>query len=206
MKRSWFFPETLDVIGMLRAQAAVTIEGLEAVVAWARGDPTAAEVVREREHAADDRKRDLRKALTESFLTPLDAEDLYMMSKHLDDVINGAKDAVRESEVMALAPDEHVLGMTGCLLEGVRHLDEAFGLLYPDDGPSAGAATDAADAAVKAERQLERVYRSAMSALLEVDDLREVMARRELYRRFSRVGDSVIEVAERVWYATVKEG
>ena len=32
------------------------------------------------------------------------------------------------------------------------------------------------------------------------------MARRELYRRISRVSDSVVEVAERVWYATVKEG
>jgi uncharacterized protein Yka (UPF0111/DUF47 family) len=206
VKRSWFLPASLDVIGMLRSQAAVTLEGLEAVVAWAGGEPAAAELIREREHDADDRKRDLRKALTESFLTPLDAEDLYMMSKHLDDVINGAKDAVRESEVMALAPDEHVLGMARCLLEGVRRLDEAFGLLPPDAGHEAGTATDAADGAIKAQRQLERVYRSAMSALLDVDDLREVMARRELYRRFSRIGDSVVEAAERVWYSTVKEG
>ena len=51
-----------------------------------------------------------------------------------------------------------------------------------------------------------RAYRSAASALIDVDDLREVMARRELYRRISRVSDGVVEVAERVWYATVKEG
>jgi uncharacterized protein Yka (UPF0111/DUF47 family) len=203
--RSWFFPKALDMIGMLQAQAAVTLDGLQAVVAWAGGDPAAAELVRQREHDADDRKRDLRKALTDSFLTPLDAEDLYMMSKHLDDVINGAKDAVRESEVMALAPDEHVLGMARCLLDGVQHLDAAFALLRRE-GDRHGTATDAADGAVKAERQLERVYRSAMSALLDVDDLREVMARRELYRRFSRIGDSVIEAAERVWYSTIKEG
>ncbi len=69
-----------------------------------------------------------------------------------------------------------------------------------------GSKTDAADAAIKSQRQLERVYRHAMSALLEVDDLREVMGRRELYRRFSRIGDSVIEAAERVWYSTLKEG
>jgi hypothetical protein len=35
--------------------------------------------------------------------------------------------------------------------------------------------------------------------------LREVMGRRELYRRLSRVGDGIIDVAERVWYAVVKE-
>jgi len=205
MKRTWFLPETLDVIGMLRVQAAVTIEGLEALVAWANGDASAADRVREQEHVADDRKRELFAALTESFTTPVDAEDLFMMSKHLDDVMNGAKDAVRESEVMALPPDDAVAGMARLLLEGVRHLDDAFRLLRPDANEE-GSRTEAADAAIKTQRQLERVYRSAMSALLEVDDLREVMGRRELYRRFSRVGDGVTEAAERVWYSTVKEG
>jgi uncharacterized protein Yka (UPF0111/DUF47 family) len=206
MKRSWFLPETLDVIGILRAQASTTIEGLEALVEWAGGETEAADRVREWEHAADDQKRELRKALTASFTTPVDAEDLYMMSKHLDDVMNGAKDAVREAEVLALAPDEHVLGMARCLLAGVRRLDEAFGLLAPANGKGGDAATNAADAAVKSQRNLERVYRHAMSELQEVEDLRTVVAVGELYRRFSRISDSVVEAAERVWYSTVKEG
>lgn len=205
MRRTWFLPSTLDVIGMLRAQAAVTIEGIEALAGWAGGDATGAERVRTLEHAADDRKRELFSALTESFTTPVDAEDLYMMSKHLDDVMNGAKDAVRESEIMALPPDDHVGQMVQHILEGVRHLDDAFRLLRPDREED-GSKTEAADAAIKTQRQLERVYRHAMSALLDVDDLREVMGRRELYRRFSRIGDSVIEAAERVWYSTLKEG
>ena len=205
MKRTWFLPATLDVIGLLRAQAAVTIEGIGALVEWAGGDDSGAERVREREHAADDRKRELFAALTESFTTPVDAEDLYMMSKHLDDVMNGAKDAVRECEVMALRPDEHVGKMATSILEGVRHVDDAFRLLRPD----------AARMGRRPRRPTQRSspsgdsnahYRHAMSALLEVDDLREVMGRRELYRRFSRIGDSVIEAAERVWYSTLKEG
>jgi hypothetical protein len=44
-----------------------------------------------------------------------------------------------------------------------------------------------------------------MAELLDVDDLREVMARRELYRRCSRMGESAVDVAERVLYAAVKE-
>lgn len=32
------------------------------------------------------------------------------------------------------------------------------------------------------------------------------MGRRELYRRFSRVSEDLVEVAERVWYAIFKEG
>ncbi len=44
-----------------------------------------------------------------------------------------------------------------------------------------------------------------MATLLDVDDLREVIARRELYRRCSRTGEAVVEVAERVGYAVAKE-
>ena len=44
-----------------------------------------------------------------------------------------------------------------------------------------------------------------MADLLEVDDLREVTARRELYRRFSRIGEHTAEVAERIWFAVIKE-
>ena len=207
-RRSWFLPETPDVLRMLREQTTVTIEGLEALVAWAAGDPDGANAVRECEHRADDRKRGLRRALTEAYTTPIDAEDIYTMSMRLDAVMNGAKDAVRESEVMALAPDEHVLAMCTLLAEGVLHLADAFvGLGRRDRDEGEGRlATEAADAAVKSQRQLERVYRGAMSALLEVDDLREVMGRRELYRRFSRVSEDLVEVAERVWYAMFKEG
>jgi uncharacterized protein Yka (UPF0111/DUF47 family) len=207
-RRSWFLPETPDVLGMLREQAAVTIEGVEALVAWASGDPGGGETVRSCEHRADERKRELRKALTQAYTTPIDAEDIYTMSVRLDAVMNGVKDAVRESEVMAIAPDEHVRAMCEQLSEGVRHLAEAFEGLVGNGHSSEQrrAPTDAADAAVKSQRQLERVYRGAMSALLEVDDLREVMGRRELYRRFSRVSEDLIEVAERVWYAVLKEG
>ena len=60
---------------------------------------------------------------------------------------------------------------------------------------------------------MEKVYRGAMSDLLRLErgegpgagDVREIMGRRELYRRLSRIGESVADVADRVWYASVKE-
>jgi Protein of unknown function DUF47 len=154
VKRNWFLPQNPDVLDMLCRQAAITCEGLAALCAWANAEPDAAKQVRELEHRADDTKRELRLALTSAFITPIDAEDLYVMSERLDAVLNGAKDTVRESEVMGIAPDQAV---------------------------------------------------AAMAALLAVDDLREVMGRRELYRRFSRVSETLVEAADRVWYATVKE-
>ncbi len=45
-----------------------------------------------------------------------------------------------------------------------------------------------------------------MSELTDDDDLKLVAGRRELYRRYSRIGERLVETAHRVWYAVVKEG
>jgi hypothetical protein len=92
--------------------------------------------------------------------------------------------------------------MCEALAESVHLLCEAVELA----GAKAGGATERANAALRAERRIEKVYRDAMAALISVDDLREVTARRELYRRLSRIGEVVVDVAERVWYTVVREG
>jgi uncharacterized protein Yka (UPF0111/DUF47 family) len=206
VKRGWFLPESPDVLGQLCQQAAITQEGMLALVAWAKGEPDAADRVREWEHKADVAKRELRRALTVAFTTEIDAEDVYVMSERLDAVINVAKDLVREAEVMGIEPDEATAAMASLLVDGVRQLAVAFERLRHDRRGGEATATEAADAAVKTQRHVERVYREAASALLSVDDLREVIGRRELYRRFSRVSETLIAAADRVWYATVKEG
>jgi uncharacterized protein Yka (UPF0111/DUF47 family) len=91
--------------------------------------------------------------------------------------------------------------MAGQISEAVRQLAQAIDRL----GAREDGATSAADAAIKAVRQLEKRYRGAMAALLNSTDVRELTARRELYRRCSRIGDSAVDVAERVIYAVVKE-
>ena len=200
----WFLPDTPDVIGMLHRQADVTASGMDAFAAWAAGDAARAEDVRQAEHDCDDLRRELVNSVSEAFTTPLEPEDLFQLSRDLDKVMNGAKDTVRESEAMQFPPDEASKEMAALLAEGVDHLKEAFSRL---DGrkDKKGLATEAADAAVKSQRKLERVYRKAMSDLLEVTDVRVVVASRELYRRMTSMSDDIVSVADRVWYSRVKE-
>lgn len=200
----WLLPRGLDLLGMLNEQAAVTLEGMEALEAWAEGDERAGDRVRECEHTADDRKRKLRQALTEALTTPLEPEDIFELSGGLDGVINRAKDLVREAEVMGSKPDGAMAEMARQLLYGVRSLCTAFEALSQRGGHAA--ATAAADEAVKSQRRLEHVYRTAMSSLLEDGNLKEVTGKRELYRRFVRCSDHLAEVGERVWYAVLKVG
>jgi hypothetical protein len=197
----WFLPESPDVIGMLSLQLDVTTEGVDALVAWARGDTGKAHEIRALEHRGDEHKRALERALTTAFMTPLEPEDLYTLSRGIDWILNLSKDLVRESEVMATSPDPPLAEMCEQLARSVHLVSEAVHLL----GSNSEAATARANEALRAQRQIEKVYREAMAALVGVEDLREVFARRELYRRVARIGEVVVDVAERVWYTVVKE-
>lgn len=190
---------------MLQAQAEVTLRGMLAFAAWAGGDPTRAEDVRLAEHECDDLRRNLVDAVRGAFTTPLEPEDLFQLSRDLDKVINGAKNTVRESEAMDFPPDAAVADMAALLAEGVQHLCRAFGSLDGRGGRPAAPATEAADAAVKSQRKLERVYREATGNLLHSPDLRVAIASRELYRRVATISDDIVDVADRIWYAQVKE-
>lgn len=191
------------MIGLLRAQATVTVEGMEALLAWAQGDQASGERVRRLEHQADDRRRELRVALTQMFAPPLDPEDLFTLSQGIDEVLNGAKDTVREAELMGTQPDQAIIDMAAELATGTRRLADAFAAL--DHHANAGDATAAADRAIKSQRNVEHVYRRAMSALIGVEDVGAVTARRELYRRLVRTSNDLATVAERVWYAVLKQ-
>jgi uncharacterized protein len=199
--RSWFLPETPDVLGLLRRQVAVTIEGVDAFAAWAAGDATLAQSVRDIEHRGDTAKRELLTALRAAFVTPMEPEDVFALSRGVDWILNYARDLVNESEAMSCPPDTGIAEMATLHGEAVRHIDQAIARLRTDDEGAA----EAADAAIKTERGLEHVYYRGMAALLEVEDRSERIARRELYRRCARIGETVVDVAERVVYAVVKE-
>ena len=102
---------------------------------------------------------------------------------------------------MDCPPDAGIAEMAKLLGRALRHIDDAIASL----GSDGDEATASADAAIAAERQLEHAYYEGMAALLEVGDRHERIARRELYRRCSRIGETVVEVAERVVYAVVKQ-
>jgi uncharacterized protein Yka (UPF0111/DUF47 family) len=199
--RRWFLPEAPDLLGQLTRQGDVSIRAMDAFCDWAHGDRSAEARVRALDHEADQVRREVQNALRRAFVTPIGPEDVYELSERLDVVVHAVKDLVRESEVLDMRPDSAMCDMADLIAEGVRDLVAAFPVLDKDPDR----ATQHADSAVEHERRLEHVYRSAMSALLADPDLREVAGRRELYRRSARIGDAIVGVAHRIWYAVVKE-
>lgn len=199
--RRWFLPEEPDIVGLLRAQVAATTEGLDAFAEWAGGDTGAVEPLRAAEIRGDTAKRALLNALRAAFVTPLEPEDAFALSRGIDWMLNYSVDLANEAEAMRCAPDATIAEMAALLGEGIRDVDRAIALL----GSDGDAATAAADAAIDIERRLEQTYYRGMAELLEVEHTRERISRRELYRGCSRIGQVVVDVAERVIYAVVKQ-
>lgn len=199
--RRWFLPRTPDVLALLRGQADVTVTGMRAFAAWSSGDASRLTELRDAEHEADRRRRELLVEVRSAFSLPVDGEDLYLLSERLDDVLDSAKDAAREAELIGLEPDAPMAAMAAIIVAGLEHVVRGIATLVSDPD----AATAAADLAITAARHVEKEYRVAMSSLLAIEDMRELMGRRELYRRYSRIAGRITSVAERVWYSVVKE-
>ena len=131
----------------------------------------------------------------------MEPEDLFTLSRGIDWILDHAVDLIEEAQAMGVSPDAGLAVMANLLLEATRQIDDAIGGLGSDDD----AATAAADDAIETARRLEHVYYAETAKLLEVADTRERISHRELYRRCDRLSEVVIDVAERVVYAVVKE-
>jgi uncharacterized protein Yka (UPF0111/DUF47 family) len=201
-KRRWFLPDTPDLIGQLGVQARITLEGVESFAAWAAGDESAGEALPGIEHRGDVAKRELLEQLREAFVTPLAPEDLFALSRGIDRILDYTRDLVSESEAMSSPPDARLAEMGRLLRDAVGHVADAVNHL---GARSSDAASEAADRAIHAERELEHAYYRGMAELLAVDQRNERISSREVYRRCTRIGEEVVDVAERIIYSVVKE-
>ncbi len=199
--KRWFLPETPDLVGQLKKQLAVTIEGADAFAGWAKGEPYTSAELREIEARGDAEKRDLLISLREAFVTTIEPEDLFTLSRGIDWILNGLGDLLGEAEVLDASPDEGLGEMAELLAKALRELDTALGTLEVSEAE----ATAAADRSIQFVRDLQARYFVGMASTLELKGRAVRIGRRELYRRLRMIGVITIDVAERVVYSVVKE-
>jgi uncharacterized protein len=202
--RRWrriLLPALPDVLALLVRQGELTVSGLAAFDSWSHGGgPQAAAAVSSAQHEAYGARRELLAALQAALSTPVDQEDLYSLSERVDRILYQARNTVREAEVLGWTPDAHAGMMGERLADGTRALSAGLKLLLKDP-EEAGRRADAASDAV---RHVERDYREAMAELLQVDDLRAVLAGQDIYRRYLAVAEAIVRVADRLWFVVLR--
>jgi len=187
-----FFRKEYDFFGGLACHAAKVSEGMNALVEWAKtGDPALAIRVREIEHEADQIQLKIEQELGEVFATPIDREDIHQIAGSIDQIMNYAKNAVREMEIFNLSFDDDMVKIIALLQDGACAIYESICLL-PTHSPEI---VHHIERAVKCERIVEKFYRQGVNNLFEIDDIKAILKRREVYRHLSNTADRIHEAA-----------
>jgi hypothetical protein len=179
-----------DFFQMLADQAAKTEEGLAALRAFLR-EPTEAnaKVVKQFEEEADEFRRIVMDELNRTFVTVIDREDIYILSKSIDDLIDYAATTADEMVLFGIESDEYIERMVDLLNEAARETRLAVESLQKHPR----VCTEHIIRARKAENAIEKTYRRALAALFTSNDFIRIFKTREVYRHLSNAADRVVE-------------
>ncbi|MCC6300177.1 MAG: DUF47 family protein [Anaerolineales bacterium] len=186
-----FFKKREEVFHkLIQEQAAVTYEGLKLLVKYLEApSPETAEELSLKEKEADETRRILIDELNRSFVTPFDREDIFALSRSIDDVIDYADSTVSEMAILNVQPTPFMTRMASLLKDAAYEIHQA--VLRLQKNPAVAA--DHAQRAKALENRVEGVYREAVADLFrgpeDVHHVVEMLKLREVYRHLSNAAD-----------------
>ena len=190
---------------LIHDQASLTLEGLDTLKIYLdTRDPATAALLDTKEKEADEARRVLIDELNKTFVTPFDREDIFALSRTIDDVMDYADSTVRELLILKVSPTPFMLRMASLLRDAAYELLMAVGQLQ--DHPAV--ANDHAQRAKALENRVEDVYREALADLFSgAEDIKHVVKMlklREVYRHLSNAADRGDEAANVIADIVVK--
>lgn len=202
MKLIKILGKKIDFYLLLEEQSRFLIDSVDALAAYAETmDPERAEQVKTLEKEADKKRWELVQDLNKTFITPFDREDIYNLSKALDDILDYYKTTVNEMEIYRIDPSAELTSFVGLLQEGSGSIHEAVRCLKTDPASSMQNAMKAK----KSENQVEALYRESVANLLNEDDIKHIIKMRELYRHLSNCADRIDQAADYICHILMKE-
>jgi predicted phosphate transport protein (TIGR00153 family) len=187
-------------------QAGFAQAGLEGLHAYVKGpSESSALAIHKIEKDADEVRRILIDELNRSFVTPIDREDLFALSRAIDDVLDYADTTVEEMVTLGVAPNQYLTRMVSLLRDAAEEINRGVQRL----GDRPNVANDHAVRAKALENRVEGVYREAIGALFngprDVEHVVEMLKLREIYRHLSNAADRGDEAANIIGDIVVKQ-
>ena len=164
------------------------------------GKPELSDDVDRLELQGDDLVIQLTTALRDTFITPIDRQDVYNLSEAIDDMLDYINNAAREIKEFSVRPTPAIQDMAQILLGAMREINVAVGSLQTDPQK----AWDCARLAEQAENEVEACYRSALAELFKGTDVGEIFKTREIYRHLSNCADRVDDTGRLIGKIVVK--
>ena len=150
------------------------------------------------EHAADRVTQEVNRVLHQTFITPIDRDQIHKLINTMDDVADLFQDA---AETMALYDVRHmtedITRLTDLSVKCCERLKDAVGLIGKvRDAATAAAALKTCEEIDRLESDADHVMRSAMSRLFrEEADVREIIKLKAVYELLETITDKCEDVA-----------
>ena len=141
--------------------------------------------IKELEMLGDRKRSHLIAEINNSFITPIDREDLFRLSGTIDDVLDYAWYTVKELRIYHIDPDRAIGDMAALLLEMAESLRDCMRMLEHNPAQCNVHAVQVK----KLENRLNARFHQAMNDLFEQEDLRAILKYREVYAHFNHASD-----------------
>jgi hypothetical protein len=195
----------IDLVTAIGRQIDATLRGctiVQDVIVHRLSPAEAHRKMAEAEHDGDRARQDLIERLGRALATPIDREDLFRLSRSIDDVLDNLRDFTRELELYDVPSPPSVAGIAAAIAEGVRLLRDAVRALAVRPAARSGGAL----AAKKQGNRVREAYERAVVEVLEGPVSAQMLRRRELLRRLDVAGLRLGEAVDALADAEMKRG
>ena len=191
-------------ITLLCDQADLTVRGLQLLEKFVRapgGHDELVEEVKGIEREGDAKRRILIDELAHTYATPFDREDLFALSRAIDDILDAANETAVELAIYRISPPAGLSELTKVLVEGAIHIRSACGELL--DHP--GVAAEHAVRAKRSENRIDSLYHQAVGTLFDsAVDISQTLKSREIYRHIKNSADRIDRAADEISVIVIK--
>ena len=191
------------LVAILERQIAEAIRACRLVRSMADGklDPGEAhEQIAEIEHRGDTLRGKLVTQLATVLVAPIDREDLFRLSRSIDDVLDNLRDFVREWDLWEIETADAFLGLLDATASGLYDLRLAVRTI----GREPTETSQSTLACKKSANEIRRLYDVELGRLFRGELTIELLKLRELLRRLDVVGLRLNEAADVLSDAAVK--
>lgn len=192
-------------IEYLSKQSILGIEATEALVDYmSKPSKKNAQRVRQLEKDADEVRRIFIDELNRTFVTPIDREDLYALSRAVDDILDDTWFTINEMDILEVMPNHHLQEMATRLHLGATEIKLAIDRLelHP------AVASTHAIRARGVRNDLETLYAKALADLFrkpkDLDNVIVMLKLREIYRHLFHAGGRIGDAADTIDDIVVK--
>ncbi|NUO98511.1 MAG: DUF47 family protein [Nonomuraea sp.] len=187
----------------LLGQLKATKEGAWLAMAMIGGEvgrTGAHERMRSIEHLGDEERARLVEELKTALVTPIDPEDLFRLSRSIDDVLDSLRDFVRESHLYRVPDQIRFTPLLDQVIVGIDALESAV----RDLGSRPSTVTLDALEAKKAGGAVRRMYQYEISRIFSGEVTSDALKQRELVRRLEIVGIAIGNAADAIADGSMK--